>query len=235
MEEKGIGRPATYTPTITLLASRKYTEKEKNRIKPTELGMVLNDVLAKYFDKVIDVDFTARMETKLDEIAETGIPWKEEVVAKFYHWFEKYLIKAGEDKTRMKIEPEVSDTPCDKCGAMMVIREGKYGKFLACPNFPECKNIKPLETKKQEKPVAKCPECGKDVFARKSRRGTIFYGCSGYPDCKFMSWGVPLEETCPDCNHYLTKQENKTEFVIRCSNDECSYKRTEPKPKKQEE
>jgi len=236
MEEKGIGRPATYTPTITLLASRKYTEKEKNRIKPTELGFAVNDVLAKFFDKVIDVDFTARMETKLDEIAETGIPWKEEVVAKFYHWFEKYLVKAGEDNTRIKIEPQESDVICDKCGANMVIREGKYGKFLACPNYPECKNIKSYEVKKTvQKSVAKCPDCGKDVFARKSRKGTIFYSCEGYPDCKFMSWGIPLEEKCPDCGAYLTKQENKTEYIIRCSSESCKFKRTEPKPKKQNE
>lgn len=230
MEEKGIGRPATYTPTITLLAARKYTEKDKNKLKPTELGIMLNDVLAKFFGKVIDVDFTARMETKLDEVAETGLPWKEEVVAKFYHWFEKFLIKAGEDTTRVKIEYEVTDIPCDKCGAMMVVKEGRYGKFLACPNFPTCKNIMQI-TKKKEKAVAKCPDCGKDVFPRRSKKGTIFYGCSGYPDCKFISWGIPMEEKCPDCNSYLTKQEMKSDFVIRCSSKTCSYKRVEPKPK----
>jgi DNA topoisomerase I len=233
MEEKGIGRPATYTPTITLLAARKYTEKEKNRIKPTELGIALNDVLAKFFDKVIDVDFTARMEDKLDEVAETGLPWKEEVVAKFYNWFEKFLIKAGEDTSKVELTVEESDIPCDKCGALMVVRESRYGKFLACPNYPECKNIMQIP-KKQEKPVAKCPDCGKDVFARKSRKGTIFYGCSGYPDCKFMSWGIPLEEKCLDCNSYLTKQINKNEVIIRCSNEKCNYKRTEPKPKNEE-
>jgi DNA topoisomerase-1 len=235
MEEKGIGRPATYTPTITLLAARKYTEKEKNRLKPTELGFALNDVLAQFFDKVIDVDFTARMESKLDEIAETGLPWKEEVVAKFYNWFEKFLIKAGEDKTRVQLEVIVSDTPCDKCGAMMVVREGKFGKFLACPKYPECKNIKSLEDKKPKVAVAKCPECGKDIFPRRSKKGTTFYGCSGYPDCKFFSWGIPMSEKCPDCNSYLTKQETKGEFVVRCSSETCSFKRTEPKPKKQEE
>jgi len=231
MEENGIGRPATYTPTITLLSRRKYTEKENRKIKPTELGVTLSDVLAKYFSEVIDVDFTAKMEEKLDEIAEDGLPWKEEVVAKFYNWFEKFLIKAIDDPETMRIEPEETDVPCDKCGANMVIKDGKYGKFMACPNFPKCKNIKPLE-KKPEKAVGKCPKCGKDVFERKSKRGTTFYGCSGYPDCKFMSWGIPLEEDCPDCKHYLTKQENKNEFVIRCSNKDCKYKRVEPKPQK---
>ncbi len=234
MEERGIGRPATYTPTITTLSYRRYTEKEKRTLKPTELGVTVNDLLAKYFSKVINVDFTARMEDRLDEIATDGLPWKEEVVAKFYTWFEKFLKIAGDDKTTMRIAPEETDIPCDKCGTNMVIREGKYGKFLACPAYPACKNIKSLP-KKEEKPVADCPECGKSIFPRRSKRGTIFYGCSGYPDCKFLSWGIPQKEKCPDCGGVLSKQENKTEFVIRCMDKACKFKRVEPKEIKKEE
>ena len=124
-------------------------------------------------------------------------------------------------------------TACDKCGKMMVIRDGRYGKFMACPGFPKCKNIKNLP-KAPEKAVGKCPDCRKPVYARKSKKGKVFYGCSGYPDCKFMSWGIPLDEKCVECDSYLIKNENKNEFKIKCSNKECKYERIEPKPKTEE-
>ncbi len=217
MEEKGIGRPATYAPTVTVLASRQYTEKDGKYIKPTELGRSVTGFLENYFNKMINVAFTAYMETKLDEIAENNLQWQK-VIDDFWKSFKDLLINANfKAYVSPKPEPIETDILCDKCGHKMVIREGKYGKFLGCSNFPNCKNIMPYNEPTAPKGI--CPECGKEVLQKKSKKGKIFYSCSGYPDCKFMSWDIPTGEKCPECGAYLVKKGKK----IICSNSSCKY------------
>lgn len=229
MEDKGIGRPATYTPTITLLASRNYTEKDGKELKPTELGMSVVDFLEKYFSNVINVKFTAQMESNLDKIAEEGIEWQN-VIKDFYSDFAKELVVADKDSVKVKVAPKPTDEVCDKCGKPMVIRTGKFGEFLACSNFPACKNIVSMNKPKE---VAKCPKCGKLVLERKSKRGAVYYGCSGYPDCDFISWEIPLEEKCPKCSSYLTYKTVYGNIRKKCSNEKCDYTVTIPKEKKE--
>lgn len=218
MEEKGIGRPATYAATITVLTARDYAKKEGKALVPTELGKKITEYLDRFFSSIINVKFTAHMENRLDDIANSGEPWKE-VVESFWKGFSELLVKAGADTSViLKEAPIETDVVCEKCGSKMVIRTGKFGKFLGCANFPKCKNIMPLPNEK-EKPAGKCPECGKDVFARKSKTGKLFYSCSGYPDCKFMSWYPPTGEKCPKCSGYLIVKGKK----IVCSEQACDY------------
>ncbi len=223
MEEKGIGRPATYAATITVLSSREYVEKEKKSLLPTQLGKNVTEYLDKFFASIINVKFTAFMESRLDDIAEKEEKWKE-VISSFWKGFAHLLENAGDEPSlSLKEAPEETDEVCEKCGHKMVIRTGRYGKFMACSNFPACKNIRSNEEKKiqDQTPVGKCPECQKDVYARKSKRGTTFFSCSGYPDCKFMSWNAPTGEKCPQCSGYLvTKGKN-----VVCSEKDCSYKK----------
>lgn len=223
MEEKGIGRPATYAPTITLLGYRNYTEKEGKSLKPTELGEAVTDYLTQYFKSVINVKFTAHMESRLDDIAEKGEPWQN-VVTNFWSGFKGLLSGADTSTKAFKAKPVETDVICEKCGSKMVIREGRYGKFLGCSNFPNCKNIKNLTENKEIKGVGICPECSKPIVARKSKTGKIFYSCSGYPDCKFMSWDIPTVEKCPECNHYLYKKPKQDTVFYKCSN--CKYTAT---------
>ncbi len=194
MEEQGIGRPATYAMTITTLDSRGYVAHESKYLYPTELGFAVDEYLASYFKQVINVKFTANMETKLDEIAEKGSDWQA-VAASFWNNFSVLLNKANSNNERIRIAPEKSDVICDKCGAPMVVREGKYGKFLGCSAYPKCSNIIKIESenvkKYQPKVVGKCPECGMDVVTRRSKNGKIYYGCSGYPTCKYYSFKKP--------------------------------------------
>ena len=218
MEEKGIGRPATYAPTITILATRGYTEKEGKSLKPTELGETVSDYLDKYFKGVINVKFTANMENRLDDIAEKGEKWQD-VVGSFWNGFKNLLYSADRRSVGFKKPAEETEEICEKCGGKMVVREGKYGKFLGCSNFPKCKNVKSLEP--EQKPVGVCPECGKPVIARKSKKGKIFYSCTGYPDCKFMSWDIPTAEKCPKCGKFLYKKGES----YKCSNPECDFKK----------
>ncbi len=229
MEEKGIGRPATYTPTITVLASRNYTEKDGKELKPTSLGMSVVDFLEKYFSNVINVKFTAQMESNLDKIAEEGIEWQS-VIKDFYTDFAKELVAADKDSVKIKVEPKQTDQVCEKCGSPMVIRTGKFGEFLACSNYPTCKNVASLNKLKE---VAKCPKCGKPVYERKSKKGAIYYGCSGYPECDFISWEIPLDEKCPKCNSYLTYKTIYGNIREKCSNTSCDYTITIPKDKKE--
>lgn len=217
MEEKGIGRPATYTPTITTLAYRTYTEKEGKYLKPTELGEVVSEYLDKYFKGVINVKFTAQMESRLDDIAEKGEKWQD-VINSFWNGFKELLFKADKSSVGFKAKAVETDQVCELCGAKMVIREGKYGKFLGCSNFPQCHNIKPLEAVKPPKPVGVCPQCGKPVVARKSKRGKIFYSCTGYPDCKFMSWDIPTDLRCEKCGGVIYKKNFKDKTTFRCEN-----------------
>lgn len=218
MEEKGIGRPATYTPTITLIASRGYTEKEGKYLKPTKLGSSVTEYLDQFFKSVINVKFTAYMESRLDDIAENGQPWKE-VVSKFWSGFKELLQKAGASAISYKEPPQESDEVCEKCGAKMLIRDGKYGKFLGCSNFPKCRNIKSLVVE-EKKNAGICPICHKPTTIRKSKKGKPYYACTGYPDCNFMSWDEPTGEKCPNCeNGYLVKKKNE----IRCNS--CEFKK----------
>lgn len=220
LEEKGIGRPSTYVPTISTLLSRDYVNREKKNLVPTELGFIVNNIICEYFKQIADVDFTASMERNLDHIEEGEIEWKS-VVGEFFKPLKIELEKAEKEMSKVVIEDEVSDVPCDKCGRMMVIKRGRYGKFLACPGYPECKNAKPIV----EEIKAPCPKCGRKVLAKRSKKGKRFYGCSGYPDCDFVSWNEPVEKKCPKCNSYMVKKySKKSGDYIECSNSECKYK-----------
>ena len=216
MEEKGIGRPATYAATITVLASRHYTEKEGRYLKPTELGRKITTYLEKFFSSVINVKFTAFMEQRLDDIASKDEDWHT-VVSNFWNGFDGLLGRADASSLTMKEPPKETDIICEKCGGKMVIRNGRYGEFLACSNFPKCKNARPLET--VVKKVGRCPECGSDMTERRSKKGKIFYSCSRYPDCKFMSWDIPTGDKCPKCSSPLVIKGKK----IKCSNNECDF------------
>ena len=222
MEEKGIGRPSTYTQSVSTLFTRTYVEKDGKAIKPTELGNVVVDMLVRFFPDIMNIKFTAEMEERLDDIEYEGKDWRK-VLSEFYGDFEEAVKFAMSDGTKAKIPDEESDVVCDKCGAMMVIRSGKFGKFLACPNYPSCKNTKPLEEEK--KVVAICPKCGKNVITRKSKRGKIFYGCEAYPDCDYVSWNIPANENCPKCNEDMIVKLYKNLKVISCP--KCDYSRRE--------
>lgn len=229
MEEKGIGRPSTYTQSVSTLFARTYVEKDGKSIVPTELGKVVVDMLIKFFPDIMDIKFTAGMEDSLDDIEYEGKDWHQ-VLSEFYSGFAIAVQNANRDGTKAKLPDEISDVACDKCGAMMVIRSGRFGKFLACPNFPACKNTKPIEEEK--KVVAKCPTCGKNVIARKSKRGKIFYGCEGYPDCSYVSWDIPANENCPNCNEPLIVKLYKNLKVVSCK--KCDFSRREKIDSKKE-
>ncbi len=216
MEEKGIGRPATYAATITLLTYRKYAEKEGKYLVPTELGRKITEYLEKFFSSVINVKFTAYMENRLDDIASKDEDWHT-VVCNFWNGFEHLLGRADASALTMKEPPKETDIVCEKCGGKMVIRQGKFGEFLACSNFPKCKNTKPLE---ENVVKGKCPECGSNMLEKKSKKGKIFYSCERYPDCKFMSWDVTTGEKCPKCNSPIIVKGK----MVKCSNHECDYK-----------
>lgn len=223
LEEKGIGRPSTFAPTIVTLLTRGYVVKEAKKLLITELGIMTVDMLTEYFKGLINIGFTAQMEEKLDEVAEKKHT-KDEVLSEFYGPFKKDLDHAGVAIPIVEIPLEVSDVPCDKCndGTMMVIREGRFGKFLACPNFPKCRNTKPILH-----PIGvKCPKCGADILERKSKTGKVFYGCEKYPECDYTTWDKPLNEKCPDCGammvEHVERNGSKRKF---CSNPECSKAR----------
>lgn len=223
LEEKGIGRPSTFAPTIITLLTRGYVVKEAKKLLVTELGIMTVDMLTEYFKGLINIGFTAQMEEKLDEVAEKKHT-KDEVLSEFYGPFKKDLDHAGVAIPIVEIPLEVSDVPCDKCndGTMMVIREGRFGKFLACPNFPKCRNTKPILH-----PIGvKCPKCGADILERKSKTGKVFYGCEKYPECDYTTWDKPLNEKCPDCGammvEHVERNCSKRKF---CSNPECSKAR----------
>lgn len=223
LEEKGIGRPSTFAPTIVTLLTRGYVVKEAKKLLVTELGIMTVDMLTEYFKGLINIGFTAQMEEKLDEVAEKKHT-KDEVLSEFYGPFKKDLDHAGVAIPIVEIPLEVSDVPCDKCndGTMMVIREGRFGKFLACPNFPKCRNTKPILH-----PIGvKCPKCGADILERKSKTGKVFYGCEKYPECDYTTWDKPLNEKCPDCSammvEHVERNGSKRKF---CSNPECSKAR----------
>ena len=186
MEEAGIGRPSTYSPTITVISSRGYIKKEKKNLIATELGFAVNDIMVTAFPQIVDIKFTANVETQLDEIEEGSVEWKQ-VIRDFYPGLKASIDDAKVKLEKVKIKDEETDEICEKCGRNMVIKMGRYGKFLACPGFPECRNTKPLVVKSG----AKCPECGKDLITKKTKKGRTYYSCSGYPQCSYMSWNKP--------------------------------------------
>ena len=218
LEEKGIGRPSTYVPTISLLLNRDYVNREKKNLVPTELGFIVNNIMEEYFQQIVDVDFTADMERNLDYIEEGTEEWKK-VVEEFFAPLKLALDKAEKEISKVIIEDEVSDVPCDKCGRMMVIKRGRYGKFLACPGYPECKNAKPIV----EEIDAPCPKCGGKILAKKSKKGKKFFGCSNYPSCDFVSWNEPLKDKCPECGEYMVLKYSKTKGnYAQCSDSNCN-------------
>ncbi len=197
MEEKGIGRPSTYAPTLSVIQDRGYVTKDKKQLVPSELGILVNDKLEQFFLKIIDVHFTAEMETQLDGIMEGKHPWAE-VVEKFYTPFQE-LLKTADSEMEKVDNTRPSDEICEKCGNPMAFKVGRFGEFLACTHFPECKNTKSILTTVE----AACPECSKPLVEKRTRKGKTFYGCSGYPECKFASWDKPIQETCPTCQNGL--------------------------------
>ncbi|HHY04526.1 MAG TPA: type I DNA topoisomerase [Thermoanaerobacterales bacterium] len=219
LEENGIGRPSTYAPIIDIIQKRGYVEKENRRFKPTELGEIVVNILQEFFGDIVDVDFTADMEEKLDKIEAGEEEWKK-VLQIFYKPFEQKLELAEKELEKIEIKDEVTDQKCELCGRNMVVKHGRFGKFLACPGFPECKNTKPIVIEIG----VKCPLCGGNVVQRRSKRGRIFYGCDNYPDCKFVSWNKPIDQKCPDCGSILVVKNSKKGEQIICSNKECKYK-----------
>lgn len=218
LEEKNIGRPSTYAPIIATLIERKYITREKKILSPTELGFVVTDLMETYFREIVDAGFTAEMEDKLDAIEIENINWRD-IVGEFYTTLKGELEIADRDIEKVKLEDEISDEVCELCGKPMVIKHGRFGEFLACSGYPDCKNTKARVNKIN----VSCPKCGKDIVARKSKSGKLFYGCSGYPACNQLFWNKPVEKQCPNCGSLLTEKKTKTTKYV-CSNPQCGYK-----------
>ncbi|MCR4629603.1 MAG: type I DNA topoisomerase [Clostridium sp.] len=214
LEEDGIGRPSTYAPTISTILNRRYITKEKKNLYVTELGDVVNRIMKKAFPTIVDTAFTANMEYLLDRIGDGSVKWKT-VIENFYPDLDESVAKAKKELESVKIADEVTDEICEVCGRNMVIKYGPHGKFLACPGFPDCRNTRPY----LEKIGVACPKCGKDLVIRKSKKGRVYYGCSSYPDCEFMSWQKPSSEKCPNCGTYMVEKGNK----LMCANKNCGF------------
>lgn len=222
LEEYGIGRPSTYSPIISTLLSRYYVVIDEKKLVPTELGITVNEILSENFADLINKDFTVNMETNLDEIAEGEKEWKQ-TISEFYKKLKEDLDKAEANIEKVEIQEQETDVICDKCGRNMVIKMGRYGKFLACPGFPECRNTKPLV----EKIGVKCPKCNGNIVVKRSKKGRKFYGCDNYPECDFVTWNKPIDKFCPKCNSILTEVEGKGKKKIKCSNQNCDYRESE--------
>lgn len=220
LEEKGIGRPSTYAPIISTIQERGYVVKEGKVLVPTELGYIVNDIMLKYFKDIVDIGFTADMESKLDAVESGYIQWKD-IIREFYQRFSQELNDAKEKMGSYTLHEEETDIKCELCGRNMVVKHGRYGKFLACPGYPECKNTKPFY---EEAGIA-CPECGGRVLIKKTRRGKTYYGCENNPTCGFMTWDKPTGERCPECGGVLVEKNLRGKKVIKCSNKNCSYQK----------
>ena len=214
LEELGIGRPSTDAPTITTIINRRYVAKENKNLYMTELGEVVNNIMVQAFPSIVDVNFTANMESLLDKVEEGVVNWKT-VVSNFYPDLDEAVLNAEKELAKVKIEDEVTDIVCEECGRNMVIKYGPHGRFLACPGFPECRNTKPY----LEKIGVACPKCGKDIVLRKTKKGRKYYGCENNPDCDFMSWQKPSKEKCPKCGGIMVEKGNK----LLCINEACGY------------
>lgn len=217
MEEKGIGRPSTYAPTIDTIQKRNYVKVDAKKFYPTELGMIVNESVKEYFPEIIDVDFTVNMETLLDRIANGEIGWKK-VIETFYNDFKTHVERAEKEMDKIEIKDEPAGEDCEKCGSPMVYKMGKFGKFMACSNFPECRNTKAI-IKTIDVP---CPKCDNgEVVERKSKKNRIFYGCSNFPECDYTSWDKPLNRPCPKCNTKLVERKKGKQIQVVCPN--CDY------------
>ncbi len=229
LEEIGVGRPSTYAPTIATIIARNYVTKEKKLFYTTELGEAVNEIMKTYFKNIVNADFTAAMETDLDSIEDGKIEWKE-IIRSFYPIFNSELKNAQEKLSKLVIKDEVTDVICEKCGSNMVIKYGRYGKFLACPNFPACSNAKPLF----ESAGVKCPLCGGEVLIKKTKKGRKYYGCENNPDkCSFVSWNKPVDKKCPKCGSYMVEKGTKNVKYL-CSNETCGYSEDAPQDTQQE-
>ena len=214
LEELGIGRPSTYAPTISTIIARRYVAKENKNLYLTEIGEVVNNIMKQSFPSIVDVNFTANMESLLDGVAEGKVRWKT-IIENFYPDLEAAVEKAETELEQVKIEDEVTDVICEECGRNMVVKYGPHGKFLACPGFPDCRNTKPY----LEKIGVPCPVCGKDVVIKKKKKGRRYYGCEDNPECEFMSWQKPSTKKCPRCGKYMLEKGNK----LVCSDEQCGY------------
>lgn len=224
LEEKDIGRPSTYAPIIETIQARGYVQRIEKQFQPTELGFVVLDMLEEYFKDIVDVKFTANLENELDEIAE-GKVRKNALLKEFYDPFESTLEKADEAIGHVELPVEVSDVKCELCGRMMVVKQGRYGKFLACPGFPECRNTKPI----LKDTGVKCPKCGGSIVERRTRRGRNFYGCENYPECDYVTWDAPQKEVCEKCGSFLLKHRYRNgRAMLYCSNDACETRVDHP-------
>ncbi|MBQ5564498.1 MAG: topoisomerase DNA-binding C4 zinc finger domain-containing protein, partial [Clostridia bacterium] len=220
MEEYGIGRPSTYAATISTITSREYVKRQNKTLYPTELGEVTTKLMEERFPKIVNVKFTAQMEQNLDTVEDGECGWVD-LLTTFYDDFDKTLKQAKEDMKDVKIELEEDKTDliCDKCGKPMVVKFGKYGKFIACSGFPDCRNIvKLINTLKD----IDCPKCGGSIVVRKTKKGRLFYGCSNYPNCNFVSWYEPTNEKCPQCGEILFRKKGKKPALF-CNAEGCGY------------
>jgi len=223
LEENGVGRPSTYAPTLNTLRRRYYVTMTNRRFKPTELGEIVNDLIVEYFPEIVDVKFTADMEDRLDEIEEGKQDWVE-IIDTFYQPFNEHVETAEEEIEEVKIKDEPAGFDCEKCGNPMIIKMGRYGKFYACSNFPDCRNTKPI----LKKIGVTCPTCGEgEVVERKTKKNRTFWGCERYPDCDFSSWDKPIGRDCPKCDEYLVEKNTKKKNRVKCSN--CDYEEVEQK------
>lgn len=220
LEQKGIGRPSTYAPIIETILERGYVIREQKQLVPTELGEVVVNLLKEHFSDIIDVEFTAQMEAQLDRVEAGDVRWQE-VVNSFYWPFIEVLEKADREIGAIAVQEEVSEEKCEKCGRNMVVKQGRYGKFLACPGFPECRNTRPL----QEKIGVVCPKCGGEIIWRRTKKGRPFYGCSNYPECNFISWQKPSQKDCPVCGTRMVEKQHE----LVCPNRECRYREAGPR------
>jgi DNA topoisomerase I len=218
LEEENIGRPSTYAPIIGTLTERKYIAKEKKFLIPTDLGFLVNQMMVEYFPEVVDVKFTSDIEDKLDLIEVENLNWKS-IIRDFYVTFKKDLDYADEKIEKVELEERVSDEICELCGKPMVYRHGRFGEFLACTGYPDCKNTKMIVNSIG----VSCPTCGKEIIQRKSKKGRLFYGCSGYPACNQLYWNKPTEKDCPKCGARLVEKKTK-QGEYACANSECDYK-----------
>ncbi len=214
LEDLGIGRPSTYAPTISTLISRRYLAKENKNLYLSDLGDIVNKIMVSAFPSIVDVNFTATMETLLDGVAEGTVEWKS-IIRNFYPDLKEAIEHAEQALEKIEIEDEVTDTICENCGRNMVIKYGPHGKFLACPGFPECRNTKPYF----EKIGVKCPKCGGEIVIKKTQKGRRYYGCENYPECEVMTWQKPSKEICPKCGNMLLEKGNK----LVCADSSCGY------------
>jgi DNA topoisomerase-1 len=217
LEENGVGRPSTYAPTISTIIARRYVIKENKMLYPTELGEIVNDIMKNNFEDIVSIDFTAKMEEDLDKVEDGEKAWKD-VIRQFYPPFSEQIEEAENKIGEIEIKDEETDVVCENCGRNMVIKYGKFGKFLACPGFPECRNTLPF----YEEAGVNCPLCSEKVLIKKTRKGRKYFGCANNPECSFVSWHKPTGERCPQCGDILIEKGTKNR-KIHCSNAACGY------------